>query len=99
MRLISCHNGKLQHLGPAALKNSRRAFRTDLPAIDQLAPAGGFLRGAVHELLSDPSHGQPMFFAAILARCASGPLVWCDPNAELYPPALRELGIDLASVY
>lgn len=101
MRLISCHNGKLQHLAEAGLKLSpERTFRTGLPHIDQLA-GGSLARGAVHELLAAPDHGQPFFLATILARAASAssPLIWSDPRNELYPPALIELGVDLRSVF
>jgi len=121
MRFISCHNGKLQHLVEVGLKtSSERTFATGLSLIDEMAPGGAFVRGAVHELLSDRAHGQARFFAAMLGRAACGtcgtgdppliskneggspvpqPLIWCDPKGELYPPALCELGIDLANVY
>src|SRR5262245_54018912 len=73
MRFISCHNGKLQHLAEVGLKTSgERTFRTGIELIDEMAPGGAFVRGAVHELLSDRTDGQAKFFVATLARAACG---------------------------
>ena len=111
MRLISCHDGKLQYLDPQALSGApERSFRTGLDAIDAIAPAGLFSRGAVHELLSLPQHGTPLFFAMILAASASRDLsndaagggkaiVWCDPERQIYPPALAARGISLDQLF
>jgi protein ImuA len=69
MRFISCHNGQLQQLAEVGLKtSSERTFRTGLELVDELAPGGGLVRGAVHEVLSEKAHGQARFFAAMLAR-------------------------------
>jgi len=77
-----------------------------LPALDELLPHGGFVRGAVHEILSHPRHGVPRFFALLLARAASvensksnGAIVWCDPRGEIYPPAVAALDIPLERLY
>jgi protein ImuA len=105
MRLISCHNGKLQELAEIGLKNAEaRSFKTSIAAIDRLAPGEVFSRGAVHEILSRSDHETGTFFAAILAGGAAGmntlaPIIWCDPRKRLYPPALASLGIDLANLY
>src|SRR5215211_7116127 len=74
MQLISCHNGKIHAIGEDALRAASPAgtFRSGLPALDELAPGGAFARGAVHELLSAPEHGRPMFLAALLAKAALG---------------------------
>jgi hypothetical protein len=74
MQLISCHNGKIHALGEDALRAAAPAgtFRSGLAALDELAPGGAFARGAVHELLSEPEHGRPLFLAALLARAAMG---------------------------
>lgn len=74
MQWISCHEGRLltradARSGPAG---QARAFRTGLDGLDALAPGGAFARGAVHELLSAPSHGKPLFVAMLLARGAIG---------------------------
>ncbi len=75
MRFITCHRGQLQHVGLAQLMAGREyAFSTGIPELDDLAPAGGFARGAVHEILSDPAQGEPLSFALLLARAA------CDPQ-------------------
>jgi hypothetical protein len=72
MRFISCHNGQLQQLAEVGLKtSSERTFRTGIELIDELAPGGALVRGAVHEVLSEKAHGQGRFFAATLARAGT----------------------------
>jgi protein ImuA len=103
MQLISCHNGRL--FTSAALDDRiahPSVFRTGLDALDELLPHGGLLAGAVHEVLWQPGHRMPRFFAAIMARAALGSsraIIWCDPDRELYPPALAALGIPLQQLY
>jgi len=80
MKLITSQGGRLLALGDAlgegpvvvAASSDVPSFRTGLTALDALAPGGGFQRGAVHEILSDPSDGTPLFFAMLLARAACG---------------------------
>ena len=48
------------------------AFVTGLAALDALPPRGAFARGAVHEILSDPLDGTPLFLAMLLTRGAMG---------------------------
>src|SRR5213083_78344 len=79
MQLISCHDGRLLALDTHSLGAghqeglaSDRAFVTHLPALDALAPGGAFARGAVHEILSESSHGTSLFLAMLLARRAMG---------------------------
>jgi len=71
---------------------------TALPR-DALAPGGALRRGAVHEILSEPSDGTPLFFAMLLARCGNAAVVWCDPRRRLYPPALAAHGIPLERLF
>src|SRR6266496_904093 len=81
MRLISCHDGKLQTLSSAATelkKGPRDSFVTGLEAIDALAPGGALSRGAMHELLFDPRHGQPNFVAAMFAAAGSSFNIRCS---------------------
>ena len=108
MQVVSCHNGKLQSLVAAELKGrADRTFATGLDAIDHLAPSNAFARGTIHELLFAPAHGEPRFFATVLAQHASTgrqkqrclPIIWSDPRGELYPPALAAMGIDLKQLY
>ena len=110
MKLISCHDGKLHALeagddGLGASSAPDRSFVTGLPALDALPPGGAFARGAVHELLAASADGQPLFFAAVLARGAghsandSPAIIWSDPAGELYPPALADLGIPLERLF
>jgi len=116
MKLITCQGGRLltlsEMLGDVdASSGAGRhvisaapnvlSFITGLPALDALAPGGAFRRGAVHEILSDPEEGTPLFFAMVLARAThgAGALVWCDPGHEIYPPALAAQGIDLDRLF
>lgn len=72
MQLISCHDGRLLTLEGTRLSAcAGEGFRTGLEPLDALAPGGTFARGAVHEILCDPSHGTPLFVASILAKSAS----------------------------
>ena len=78
MKLITCHGGKLLTLGEMAGDGGPCAaadvpsFRTGLAALDALAPGGALRRGAVHEILAEPSDGKPLVFAALLARSSCG---------------------------
>jgi len=102
MKLLSCHDGKLhvlseQHLhrppggadgraeGGAVADGS--AFSTGLAALDEIAPGGAFARGAVHEVLSDPDDGTPLFFAMLLASRGS-----CGTGFQPVSEALSETG-------
>ena len=91
MQLISAQDGVLRTLPLQRLGGAGGAtFSTGLAALDALPPGGGFARGAVHEVLGEPAHGTPRFFALLLARAAAaggGAVVWSDPRGELYPPA------------
>lgn len=82
MQWISCHEGRLltRADAQAGQPGRERAFRTGLDALDALAPGGAFARGAVHELLSMPSQGKPLFVAMLLARAASAPLAASPTN-------------------
>jgi protein ImuA len=108
VQVVSCHNGKLQSLVAAELKGrADRTFMTGLEPLDALAPSNAFARGTIHELLFAPEHGEPRFFATMLAQHASAarpkqrrlPIIWSDPRGELYPPALAAMGIDLKQLY
>ena len=75
---------------------------TGLPTLDAVSPNGGFVSGAVHEVLSDDPQATPRFFALLLARAAvraGGVIVWCDPRGDLYPPALAAAGLPLDRVF
>ena len=137
MRLIEAHAGKLLTLdsNTHAAGGVGRAFSSGVAELDAIAPGGGFARGAIHELLTDPGEGKSLFFAMLLAAgaamregmeggsqpallplCPSVPLslspssasppphstgiiIWCDPGAELYPPALAAYGFPLDRLY
>jgi protein ImuA len=75
-----------------------RNFRTGLLELDQIAPAGAFQGGAVHELLVPRQAVYPMTIALLLATAAQkngGTVVWNDPERELHLPALSAAGINL----
>jgi protein ImuA len=102
MQFISCHNGRIfadrgQCLSGTA--GATKSFRTNLPLIDELLPANAFVRGAVHEILFQPCHKTPRFFALLLARAAGGNIVWCDPDHTLYPPAALAAGIPMEKLF
>jgi protein ImuA len=99
MQWISCHEGRLltragAQAGPAV---GARAFGTGLDALDALAPGGAFARGAIHELLSAPSHGKPLFVAMLLARAAlETPLA--DSRTKERPDSTRPFVCESPSV-
>jgi len=97
MQFISCHNGRLLTSLRSEQIAPEKTFVTGLTALDELAPGGRFMRGAIHELLVDPSEGLPQFIALIFAR-EFHPVIWCDPSGELYPPAIAPF-IPLAHLY
>src|SRR5262245_29500175 len=102
MQLISCHKGRLLTSALAEQHISRpKVFTTGLSVLDELLPHGGFVHGAIHEILAEKKHGMPRFFSLLLARSAapSGAVIWCDPRQELYPPAVEGLGIPLDRFY
>jgi hypothetical protein len=71
MKLLTCHNGQL-HAAHSELGMSTdatcKSFVTGFAALDEIAPAGAFARGAVHELLTIPSHPSPFFIALFLSK-------------------------------
>ena len=99
MRMIAAHRGELQILDSVeAVFAKGSGFTTTLDALDDLAGPNAFVRGVVHEILSERGQGPPMFFATVLARAACGDraIVWSDPQSLLYPPAIAAVGIPLS---
>lgn len=117
MRLVTSYNGVLQELsrvgggeecggvGGVGVRVERR-FRTGVEGWDLAAPGGGFVRGAVHELLEvggGGGGGGAWVLAAVLARAAcggvggggGGKVVWADPAGELFAPAVVAAGVPL----
>ncbi len=103
MRIVTSHLGLLRTLTvEEETRPHAKSFTTGLTALDSLPPRGVFAYGAVHEILTDPAHGSPRFFALLLARaaaCTNGNVIWCDPKQELYPPALATVGLSLDQLY
>jgi protein ImuA len=68
-----------------------------LAEIDGALPGGGFRRGALTELCGGPASGKTAVALALLASLAPDALAaWVDGRGELYPPAARARGVDLA---
>src|SRR5207244_11306167 len=87
MQVISCHNGRLLTSIQSESIAPEKTFVTGLTALDDLAPGGRFMRGAIHELLVDPSEGFPRFVAMILAHSASSfPRVAREPARGVRAP-------------
>jgi protein ImuA len=99
MQFISCHNGQLFKSASQWGSSGTKSFHIGLSAIDDLLPADGLARGAVHELLSASRHPTPRFFALLIARATSRAIVWCDPRRTLYPPAVEAAGIPLEKIF
>ncbi len=107
MQLVSCHRGKLQILSSKSLGTKyANGFHTGLTAVDHLLPNGLFGYGTIHEILAKPEHPLPLSFATILLQAAilqagkspsprHAAIVWSNPHATLYPPALATAGIPL----
>ena len=87
--------------GETAVRHPRRTFVTGLRGIDELAK-GGFVRGAVHEILQGGAV-PPVMLGMLLARAAaagtSGVIVVSDPRGVIYPPALAGLGVEPERVW
>src|SRR5689334_17242358 len=101
MHLISCHDGRLLTLEASRLHATcGRSVHTGLDALDAAAPGGAFACGAVHELISHNAKSKPLFVAMLLARATSGgAIIWCDPEHEIFPPALAAHGVPLKRLY
>jgi protein ImuA len=99
VQVITCRDGLLQKLpGLGDLPGkSGRMLSSGVPQLDELAPAGGFASGAVHEFLSGRGKVRSFLLPALLARSASqfGPIAWCDLDGDLYPPGLAALGVPI----
>jgi protein ImuA len=64
--------------------------------IDRLLPGGGFPRGALTELCGGPASGKTGVALAVVRALEDDALAaFIDGRGELYPPALRALGVDL----
>jgi hypothetical protein len=93
-RILTAHAGRLIESLPGAAPDGGGG--TGLPGWDSLAPPGGFRRGAVHELLAD-SVADASFPMTLLARgmLTDAPIVWVDHDHTLYPPGLKQAGLNL----
>lgn len=71
MKFVSCHGGKLQITVAEALESDTAgSFTTGISDLDTLLPGGRFAFGVIHEILSEATDCNGVFFAAILAQAA-----------------------------
>ena len=87
-RIARMEHATARPRGPALLLN---------PSIDAALPAGGLLRGALHEAAGagpDTEHGAAaaLFVAGILAR-QHGLVLWVVEHADLFAPGLAAAGL------
>lgn len=79
----------------------RAAVPTGLAALDAVLPGGGVPAGAVTEVLHDRSESGALSLAVRVARQvagAAGEVVFIEPFGDLYPPALRQVGLSESQV-
>jgi protein ImuA len=69
----------------------------DLPALDRHL-GGGLPRGCLHEVAGVVDDGAALGFCAVLAGrlAAERPVLWCQPDFDLYAPGLAAFGLDPA---
>jgi protein ImuA len=68
------------------------------PEVEALLPGGGFPRGAISSLRGGPASGKTFVALSALreAQAGGGLAAFVDGRGELYPPAARALGVELA---
>ncbi|HTO83753.1 MAG TPA: hypothetical protein VMQ73_16040, partial [Methylomirabilota bacterium] len=68
-----------------------------LPPLDA-ALGGGLPLGCLHEVAGAPGAGAAFGFCAVLLGrlAAAGPVLWCQPQLDLYAPGLAACGLDPA---
>jgi protein ImuA len=69
---------------------------TGLDAIDRALPEGGLARGALHEILAegaDQAAASGFLVRLLVGLAATGPVLWCLADPDLYGPGLERLGL------
>jgi protein ImuA len=76
---------------------ARTPLAFGLPALDRHL-GGGLPRGCLHEVAGAVDDGVALGFCAALAGrlAAERPVLWCQPDFDLYAPGLAALGLDPA---
>lgn len=107
-RRIETLRAYLRQVERSTLPEGKIATATlGIPAIDDYLPAGGLVRGALHDLMPQtPGDGGAVtdFCAALLVRLLKDqtkPILWClqtqaSDAGDLYPPGLAWLGLEPA---
>jgi protein ImuA len=74
---------------------ARTPLAFGLPALDRHL-GGGLPRGCLHEVAGAVDDGAALGFCATLAGrlAAERPVLWCQPEFDLYAPGLVALGLD-----
>jgi len=76
---------------------ARTPLAFGLPALDRHL-GGGLPRGCLHEVAGAVDDGAALGFCTALAGrlAAERPVLWCQPEFDLYAPGLAALGLDPA---
>lgn len=81
---------------------SRQVLPFGVPEIDGRLPGGGLALGALHEVAgggNDAVNGAAAaVFAAGIAARTRGKVLWCVTRADLFAPALAQVGLDAGRV-
>ena len=67
------------------------------PSVDQVLPAGGLARAALHEILGTTAlSGAALGFCALVLARSGGTVLWIGAEPEAWPPGLVRFGLDPA---
>lgn len=76
----------------------RRALPFRVPEIDRRLPDGGLAMGALHEIAGGGNGAvdgaAAALFAAGIAARTKGKILWCITRADLFAPALAQVGLN-----
>lgn len=80
----------------------RQVLPFGVPEIDDRLPGGGLALGALHEVAGTGNGAvngaAAAVFAAGIAARTRGKVLWCVTRADLFAPALAQVGLDAARV-
>jgi protein ImuA len=79
------------------VKRGRAVLPFGVPAIDGRLPGGGLALGALHEIAGGGNGAidgtAAALFAASIAARRPGKVLWCVTRADLFAPALAQVGL------
>lgn len=86
---------QIERLGRAHV--SRKSLPFGVSALDRPLPGRGLTLGSLHEVIEEePASefaGTATFFAAGIAACLKGPVLWCLTRRDLFAPGLMKVGL------